>query len=139
MLFGIVLLSACSLFHVKKLDAFSSFLHPSSGAEIEENGNIIIKTDSDEGSAAVGLLLYEAEPFTYLETLEWITEPGVYKGEYRHQKESGNYVIRLKLNSKPQNEYVDLKMYFAIRLISYKLQPKPFHAQIHLHQQGNKI
>ena len=105
------ILSACSLFSVKKLDAFSSFLHPSSGAVVEQNGKLSFTAKSDEGTADIGLLLLEAEPLTFIDTLEWLSEKGGYKGEYTHQLESGDYIIRLKLNSKPQNEYVDIKIH----------------------------
>lgn len=96
---------------VKKIIFFSDDLRTSSGVNIEDD-TIFFTTEHRQNSFnQIGVQLYDETNNEYLTTFYSAYSEGRVEETYIHDMESGWYIIRLKVNSNLQDEYVDAMAY----------------------------
>lgn len=93
---------------VERADVFSDEATLSDHAERSKHGTITFTTDVRKNAFnLVVLQIIDADNNEFLETIDSANSIGQVEGIYRHSKESGWYVLRLKANSNLADEYAD--------------------------------
>ena len=112
LLLTIVFFSGCSVISADKASArgILPFLCPTEGTTVSNDGIITMTTDVEDNRFSFVAIQRFTDEMKYIDDIT-NSKLGKNSGVYKHELESGNYIIVLKGNTNKKDESVNIKVH----------------------------